>query len=378
MNLWKTCEIVKKLEIEMLFEDVILRDSSQLNALMHAAIGNNGLPNFVAFNYLIDQRLQLYNVEEKVQGLELIGSNCILKEQYEKGLSYLKRAASFTFQPSIVPWVGLSPVSRRLIKNDWAGYKHLVNTDAKRLTYEQKICLIYQAVLIQLAWRKKLDVNIAQLVETAARIANGGLFNSFPFSTGESVVLQDGRFIVEQNYCSTPVMDPFHFHIETDTYFKLLLLLFEWDKTYSMVIDAPLVIRSSNSPTYLNCLVMEEVVFHVTKHNRDYVSSFENCVALLEWLIASVQKKQGAPMPIEVINKVMGSILRLVASRSSMQLPEKDQQLRQCLKSVVDLWPNILQLAQDIQKMNVFERSFQQFAYLNFNKLIQVLSTLNV
>lgn len=365
MSRLPSCSSVSALAKKLLFEDVIVRDRFGCNALMRAAIGDKGLPNFAVFEYLLEQRIQRYKFEEKVQGLELIGSNCVLLQQYEKGLSYLKRAAAFRFELRLVPEACLPHVSRRLVKSDWAGYKQLVNADAGRLTSDQKLQLIYQAVLIQLAWRKTLNVDIGALVETVARIANGGRFDSYPGSLHQSVDLdRNGCLVLKNVYCPSPVMDQFYFNLETDAYFKLLLLLFESDLSNSIAIDAPLRVENnaSRSVTYLTCEVMEDAVFYVKRENRNDVESFDNCMALLEWLVWSIEKKTVASLPDQVIDSAMDSILELIILISNMQLKEKESEFGHCLRNVVALklrnssGLNLLQMTNNMQQLNAYKQ----------------------
>lgn len=72
--------------------DVHLRDDRGCNALMCAAIGRNSKPNTQVFEYLLKQNEQPLSVQEKIEGLELLGSTHILNNSFKAGLECWKCA----------------------------------------------------------------------------------------------------------------------------------------------------------------------------------------------------------------------------------------------------------------------------------------------
>lgn len=147
--------------------NVYKKDESGLNILMRAAIGHEGKPYEKAFQYIFNQQVKPYSAEEKMDGLEILGSSYIMNHEYSKGLDTWKKVVSLRSSPRTRLAETQFPVlSRQYMQPEWINYHDLVRM-LPELTYgNQGVSnILYQAMLVRLRLCKPLREDVRRIAE---------------------------------------------------------------------------------------------------------------------------------------------------------------------------------------------------------------------
>lgn len=128
--------------------DVRRKDRKGLSSLLHAAVGN-GTPHTEEFEFLYNQQWQPYGNEEKIDGLELLGSTYVLQKKYAEGFKCWKK----TFELRQNPRSSLPQERRPCISNvkpEWTTLEDIVQMEQDFRSAGDLDNILHQALLVRL------------------------------------------------------------------------------------------------------------------------------------------------------------------------------------------------------------------------------------
>lgn len=230
------------------------RDDRGLDALTHAAMGHRSGPCVDAFDYLFHQKVRPYSLQEKADGLEVIGSTYIFTGQHARGLNCLSEAFDYRSSPkSGLNEANLPPVTRRFAAPQWTNRSDVDRALTKIESLDGNFNAVYQALLIRLEFG--LDFRMSEY------------------------------FKVFKSLLSCPKRDD-----DTLNHAKLTVMLFEW---YELYVSRSITSDDPSVYSWLNAVassLLIETSRHQSLDNNGKLMRFENVKIVLKALATTFEQ----------------------------------------------------------------------------------------
>lgn len=293
--------VIEKLtELIAVGEDVHLRSNSGLTPLMCAARGSNRTPSVEAFNYLFNQTVQPLTIEEKVDGLELLGSTYVLNKDFTKGLRCWLEASELRVTPKVCRPLPDVQHRKSFVKCEWTNTEDIRQLEHYVSNREREIDLLHQAMLV----RQRLMSDV-QHDEYHADV----------------LFLYCAEYSREQDYAS---------------FIKIALFSLDFVQIYGGCFTDKIF-------TLLKRMI--EVLSKMSSPNEMYhhLFNFSNCMAILDWLavLAAAGNQENSNDYLKFsrrLDRYLDCIVQLaVLTAATERTPEEDHRFKRCLHSMVKL-----------------------------------------